>query len=163
MRIPLAGAALTAALASSVTLFAPAASADELVDAADPARMISILRGLGHPAQLDTDEVGDPLIRSEVGGTRFAILFYGCDEARHDSCNFVLFRVGYDLADGLDLERINEWNATELVGRAFRDDVDDPWLELAWNLDGGVTARNFETTIACWEAAVARFEQHIRF
>lgn len=163
MRIPLARTALTAALLSSATLFTPAASADELVDAADPARMVSILRGLGHPAQLDTDEVGDPLIRSEVAGTRFAILFYGCDQTRHDGCNFVLFRVGYDLAEGLDLERINEWNATELLGRAFRDDVNDPWLELAWNLDGGVTARNFESTIAWWEAAVVRFEQHIRF
>ena len=77
MRIPLARTALTAALLSSATLFTPAASADELVDAADPARMVSILRGLGHPAQLDTDEVGDPLIRSEVSGTRFAILFWG--------------------------------------------------------------------------------------
>ena len=163
MRIALARPVLSAALLFSATFVAPVASADELVDAANPERMVAILRGLGHPAQLDRDEVGDPLIRSEVSGTRFAILFYGCDETRHDDCNFLLFRVGYDLAEGLELERINEWNATELVGRAFRDEVNDPWLELAWNLDGGVTARNFESTIAWWEAAVARFEQHIRF
>lgn len=157
-----ARAGLTAALLTSAACLAPVAVADDLVDATEPKHLVSILRGMGQPAELDTDDVGDPLIRSEIDGTRYWIVFYGCDEERHDRCEVLLFRVGYALSNGIDLDRINDWNATELMGRAFRDEENDPWLEMAWNLDGGVTARNFESTVEWWEAALTRFEQHIK-
>lgn len=140
-----------------------AAMADEIVDASDPQKLVSIIRDLGYRAELETDEVGDPLIRSSVGGTRFAIVFYGCDAEHHDDCSLLLYKVGYDLADGIELEAINRWNATQLIGRAYRDDVGDPWLELAWNLSGGVSASNFESTFEWWEVSVAKFETHIGF
>ena len=157
-RSPMAGAALLAA-----SLLAPAAVADELVDATDPRKLVSIIRALGHSADLETDEVGDPLIRSKVGGTRFAIVFYGCDEGHHDNCHFLLYRVGYDLAEGIALDVVNRWNATELVGRAYLDDVNDPWLEMAWNLRGGISASNFESTFEWWRISVGKFERHIGF
>ena len=153
-------AGATLLVASSVV---PAAAADELVDATDPGKLVSIIRALGHSAELEADEVGDPLIRAEVGGTRFAIVFYGCDESRHDNCHFLLYRVGYDLADGTALDVVNRWNATQLVGRAYLDEVNDPWLEMAWNLRGGVSASNFESTLEWWKVSVGKFERHIDF
>lgn len=154
---------VAASLAAALVVTSPVAVAGALVDAGDPEKLVSIIRSLGYRAELETDNVGDPLIRSSVGGTRFAIIFYGCDEATHDNCKLLLYKVGYDLTDGIDLEVVNQWNATELVGRAYRDDVNDPWLEMSWNLSGGVSALNFESTFEWWEASVGRFERHIDF
>lgn len=156
-------AAAAAAMALGACLTPQAAMADELVDATDAKKLVSIIRDLGYRAELETDAMGDPLIRSSVGGTRFAIVFYGCDEKRHDNCDLLLYKVGYDMKEGVDLDVVNRWNATQLVGRAYRDDVDDPWLEMAWNMTGGVSARNFESTFEWWEVTVAEFEEHIGF
>lgn len=133
----------------------------DMVDASDPERLVDIIRDLGYRAQLDTDDVGDPLIRSSVGGTRFAIVFYGCDATRHDGCNLLLFKVGYDLADGIGLDRINQWNATQLIGRAYRDEVDDPWLEMPLVLANGISRGNLESMLEWWESSVLEFERHL--
>lgn len=162
MKMSLQAPALALAAAVAAFTSQPAAGG-ELLDAADPRKLVTMIRDLGYRAQLEKDEVGDPLIRSSVGGTRFAIIFYGCDQERHDGCDFVLYKVGYDLNDGIDLDLVNQWNATQLVGRAYRDDVDDPWLEMPWNLDGGVSRRNFESTFEWWELSVGQFEDHIGF
>jgi hypothetical protein len=151
------------ALALATATMSQTARAEEMVDATDPRRLVSIIRDMGYRAELERDEVGDPLIRSSVGGTRFAIVFYGCDDERHDNCDLLLYKVGYDMADGVELDVINEWNATQLVGRAHRDDVNDPWFEMSWNLKGGVSARNFESTFEWWETSVGEFERHIGF
>lgn len=156
-------AALAASMMIGAVVGAPLASAETLVDATDPARLVTLIRDLGYRAELDTDEVGDPLIRSSVGGTRFSIVFYGCDQDRHDNCKFLLYKVGYDMADGVDLDLVNEWNATQLVGRAYRDQVDDPWLEMSLNMSGGVSVRNVESAFEWWEASVDKFENHIGF
>lgn len=160
-RVSVTAAALC--LTPALALQAPAATAEELVNAVNPERLVNSIRELGYRAELETDDVGDPLIKSSVGGTRFAIVFYGCDEHRHDDCDFLLFKVGYDMQEEVALEVINRWNATQLVGRAYRDDVNDPWLEMAWNLQGGVSAANFESTFEWWEVSVGQFEDHIGF
>lgn len=151
------------AIAASAALMSHPVAGEELLDAADPQKLVGMIRDLGYRAQLEKDAVGDPLIKSSVGGTRFAIIFYGCDEERHDACDFVLYKVGYDLHEGIELDLVNQWNATQLVGRAYRDDVDDPWLEMPWNLDGGVSRQNFESTFEWWELSVGQFEDHIGF
>jgi hypothetical protein len=153
----------TALVGLLVAMPSPIGVAKDLVDAADPDELVALIRDLGYRAELEIDAAGDPLIRSSVGGTKFAIIFYGCDEHRHDGCDFLLYKVGYDLDDGVDLDVVNAWNASQLVGRAYRDEVDDPWLEMAWNLTGGVSRRNFESTFGWWERTVAQFENHIGF
>lgn len=145
-------------------MFAGAEGTSEpLVDASDPQRLVELIQDMGYRAQLDKDEVGDPLITSSVGGTKFAIIFYGCDKDTNKDCDFLLYKVGYDLDREMTLESINEWNATQLVGRAYRDDVKDPWLEMAWNVKGGVSVANFQSTFEWWELSVGAFEDHIGF
>lgn len=162
MKGRLQSALLAVAGAASLMSHA-AAAADELVDASDPNKLVTLIQDLGYRADLRSDEVGDPLIKSSVGGTQFAIVFYGCDEAHHDGCDFLLFKVGYDMDDGVPVDVINRWNAKQLVGRAYRDDVDDPWLEMALNLKGGVSGSNFASTFEWWEASVGEFQTQIGF
>lgn len=146
----------------SLVLVHPAA-AEELVDAAEPETLVTIIQELGYRAKLDTDGRGDPLIVSSVGGTEFSIQFYGCNELTHAGCKLLLFKVGYDLEDGTTLALINEWNATKLVGRAYLDEESDPWFEMAVNMDGGISRPNFEDTFDWWEVSIEGFEDHIGF
>lgn len=141
-------------------LFVPTLSA-ETIDATDPDRIVSLIQELGYRAALEVDEIGDPMIRSSVGGTEFVLYFYGCKRSRN--CKSMLFKVGYDLDEGTTLDIVNDWNATKLFGRAYLDDEADPWLELSVNTYGGVSQLNFEDTYDWWEIIVDDFEKHIDF
>lgn len=143
--------------------FVRGACAEDIVDATDPERLVEIIQDLGYRARLDVDQVGDPIIYSSVGGTDFSIFFYGCTQDDNDQCKLLLFKVGYDLADGTTLEVVNKWNETKLVGRSYLDDEDDPWLEMAVNMDFGVSRKNFEDTFDWWEVSLEDFERHIDF
>jgi hypothetical protein len=146
------------------TLFGVRAAATEvetqIVDGTDPETLVSIIQDLGYRARLEVDGDGDPMIRSSVGGTQFAVVFYGCSE-KHDNCEILLFKAGYELNDNIGMDVINQWNATRLFGRAYLDEVNDPWLELTLNVNGGVTRTQFEKTFEWWESSVGEFEKQI--
>lgn len=136
------------------------ASAVDIIDATDPQALVGIIRDLGYRAELEVDAEGDPLIRSSVGGTRFSLVFYGCTDT-HERCEIVLFKAGWELKNKVDIGVINRWNATKLFGRAYLDDVLDPWIELVLNLRGGVTRAQFESTFEWWQSSVDEFEEEI--
>lgn len=154
MRI-LIGLGIAAAIGCTSTAFA------QILDATDPAKLVSAIQELGYPATLDRDGSDDPMIRSSTDGTDFTIYFYGCDAGA--ACKWLLFRVGYDLSEGTTLAAMNEWNANMLFGRAYLDDEDDPWLEMTVTLDGGVTRQNFADIVDWWDVALEQFEIHIGF
>ena len=147
-------------VASSAVARAPAEASPQIVDGSDPAALVDIIQDLGYRAILEVDGEGDPLIRSSVGGTQFALVFYGCSE-QHDACQILLFKAGYELNDKVGMDVINQWNATRLFGRAYLDDVSDPWIELVLNMQGGVTRQQFEKTFEWWETSVGEFEDEI--
>jgi hypothetical protein len=149
-----------AALALSAAAFAGENRFEQIVDGSDPAALVNIIQDLGYRASLEVDGEGDPLIRSSVGGTEFALVFYGCSES-HDNCQILLFRAGYELSDKIGMNVINQWNATRLFGRAYLDEVSDPWIELVLNVEGGVTRAQFEKTFEWWETSVGEFEDEI--
>ena len=132
----------------------------QIVDGTDPKALVAIIQDLGYRALLEVDGDGDPMIRSSVGGTQFAVVFYGCSDT-HDHCDILLFKAGYELNEKVGMEVINQWNATRLFGRAYLDDVNDPWIELVLNVHGGVTRKQFEKTFEWWESSVGEFEQQI--
>ena len=132
----------------------------QIVDATDPSELVNIIQALGYRARLEVDGEGDPMIRSSVGGTQFAVVFYGCSE-QHDGCQILLFKAGYELNEKVGMDVINNWNATRLFGRAYLDEVNDPWIELVLNVHGGVTRQQFENTFEWWETSVGEFEDQI--
>ncbi len=132
----------------------------QIVDGSDPVTLVNIIQDLGYRARLEVDGEGDPLIRSSVGGTDFALVFYGCSE-QHDGCQILLFKAGYELNDKVGMDLINQWNATRLFGRAYLDEVSDPWIELVLNMHGGVTRAQFEKTFEWWETSIGEFEDEL--
>lgn len=150
---------LRAVFAAALVAVSSGAFAQDVVDATNPETLADIIRDLGYRAVVKVDGVGDPMIESSVGGTDVAILFFGCVE--HEHCKSLLFKVGYDLEEGTTLDVINEWNAENLFGRAYLDEVRDPWIEMPVNLFEGVTRKNFEDTFDWWDVVVGNFEDFI--
>jgi hypothetical protein len=56
---------------------------------------------------------------------------------------------------------IEQWNEDRVWGRAFIDPDNDPWIDLAVNLKGGVSPENFNDTVSWWWAVLRDFEEHI--
>ncbi|HYD24362.1 MAG TPA: YbjN domain-containing protein [Croceibacterium sp.] len=149
------------ALAAIAAAWAVPAQA-QMVRAQDPGSVVRALQDGGYAAKLGTDQVGDPMITSGVGGTTFQIFFYNCTD--HAECATVQFHSGYDFTTSPGLETINEWNRNNRFGRAYLDDEDDPIIEMDVDLDdGGLSPLLFIDNIEFWESTLSNFEKHIGF
>ena len=152
---------MLAAAAASWALPAHAQS-HNMVRAQNPDSVVSALQSGGYSAKLGTDEVGDPMITSGVGGTTFQIFFYNCTDNRE--CATVQFHSGYDTNGSVSVESMNEWNRSKRFGRGYIDDENDAVLEMDVDLDdGGVSRLLFIDNIEFWQSLVGDFEEHIGF
>ena len=85
----------------------------------------------------DVDDYGDPLILTDYDGYEGQIVFYGCDDDRHDGCDSVQFTVGLDREQPMPIEMVNDLVANERFVSISLDEDGDPWL--TWDvvtLDG---------------------------
>src|SRR3546814_3621174 len=80
---------------------APAGS----VSAAGPGAIAEVLEFAGYKAIIETDDLGDPMIKTELGGWPTTIYFYGCDETTHQGCDALRLEAGFD--------RATPWNGDE--------------------------------------------------
>lgn len=146
------------------TLFASflaAPLAAQNVTSTDPASVLDALQGVGHSATLSSDASGDPMIEAEGDNGPYRIWFYGC--TANTRCTSVNFSAGFDLPTGASLDVMNEWNASKLVGRAFLDDENDPFVDHYVVLGGGVSLLNFATFVREWDRALGEFRDVIDF
>lgn len=137
---------------------APALYADKLVTAEDPAAILNIARGFGS-AHLEEDSEGDPKIRGRIDGVMYGIYFYGCNSTGSD-CDDIKFTAAWS-DGGVTLEEANEWNKTKRYGVAYIDDEGDPNLDMAVNIDYGVTTTNLEDTFEFWSRILEAFEDEV--
>ncbi|EYD76735.1 hypothetical protein Rumeso_01693 [Rubellimicrobium mesophilum DSM 19309] len=161
---PAAGAQITTpdAGADAATQAAPAApAAGGLVVASDPQGVVSAIQALGYTATLGTDGAGDPTITGEVEGTQFNVYFYGCQD--HADCQWLIFSAGFDLPNGSTLDAMNTWNQNNLVGQAYLDNEQDPFLNYFVTTTGGMTQENFADAVDWWKVAVGNFKTEIGF
>ena len=143
---------------------APVSSAPEastIVDAAEPQTIVDALQTLGYRAQLGTDDNGDPQIQSTIDGSNYTIWFYGC--ANGAACTGISFSIAFDLPDGTDLETVNLWNRERIMGRAYLDDEQDPYLDHFIVTFGGIEGETFDHIVANWSTSVADFKDRIGF
>lgn len=153
--------AAAAVLAMMAAAAAAGAQESGALSAADPEGLTAALRDLGYRARLEKDGAGDPLIRSATGGTDFAIVFFGC--AGGTGCKSLLFNAGLDLAQGASPRLVNAWNAENIVGAAYLDDENDPFLQMFVTTEGGLTRENFASWVQWWDASLAQFKRHVGF
>lgn len=150
--ISIAAATLLSALGTPV--FA------QMVSAADPASIVTVLQANGYRAELTKDDGGDPLIRSALDGSKFAIIFYGCTKNR--ACQTIQFYAGFKSEGKVSIEAMNDWNKTNRFSRAYIDNDEDPVIEMDVDLDdGGMSRALFEDNFEFWEVLVPEFKKVI--
>ena len=141
---------------------AASAANAQMVRAQDPQSVVKAMQARGYTAELTTDRMGDPLIKSSSSGTRFQVFFYNCKNNK--DCATVQFHAGYDLKTAPSLASINEWNRRQRFGRAYLDKENDPILEMDVDLDdGGLSEALFIDNLEFWTSAMGGFEKHIGF
>jgi hypothetical protein len=152
-------AAKAAILALSLALAAPgadAARAGEVIDATDPAGVLTLVSEFGDAA-LAKDGMGDPLIEGRIDDREYALYFYECKENR--DCKSLMFLAAREAGDLTD-ERMAEWNRVKRFGKAYIDEDDRAAVEMNVNLHGGVTRDNLIDTIDWWRLVLAEFSDY---
>lgn len=118
--------------ATAIAVLVAGTAQAQSVTAADPEGLVTAMKSAGYSAELTTDQVGDPMIKTELNGSQVSILFYGCDEETHAGCDSLQFSTGYDRETPMDPIRALE------IARKWRflavslDDDGDPYLR--WDI-----------------------------
>lgn len=148
---------LVAACLAYAPMTATVAQAGDLITADKPAEILNLARGFGS-ARMDTDSTGDPLIIGRIDGTKYGIYFYGCNDGR--SCDDIQFTAAWGDVDA-SMDDINTYNRKKRFGKGYIDHEGDPVLEMAVNIDYGVTIDNLEDTFDWWIKAVRSFKESV--
>ena len=162
---PAQGAQIATPGAEAPAAGAPAMSAapasGNLILASDPQGVATAMQGLGYTATLGTDNAGDPTISGDIEGVNYNVYFYGCQE--HANCQWLIFSAGFDLPNGSTPQVINDWNTNNLVGQAYLDNEQDPFLNYFVTTTGGLTQENFADVVDWWKVAMGNFETAVGF
>ena len=145
-----------------LALGAAAPASAEQILASNPQSLINFFFSQGIPAQLTTDNVGDPLVEFRVDGDTGQVFFYDCTDNKN--CLALQFYSGYKLDAPVDLEVINSWNTDRRFVRAYRTDEGAARIEMdiATSLDG-ISMRDFKDLYDLWIESVGLFEDRIGF
>lgn len=126
-----------------------------MFDGSDPQRLRDFMEKLGYDAALARDDYGDPIIHGRISSTDYSIQFYECEDG--ETCNSVQFVAETAPPADLSFEKINQANQrwryarVSVAGATLR-------VQMDVNLDGGVSAVNFEDTLYVWRRLLERFE-----
>lgn len=131
----------------------PGLMAHESVITAEPEVILNYARGFGG-ARLSEDAEGDPMIDGRIEGTRYLILFYGCEDGAN--CTEIQLTAGWTGSD-LSLEDVNAWNREYRFAKAYIDDEGDPILEMNLNLEHGVSPNNLDSSFEWWATMLKGF------
>lgn len=119
-----------AGLIALALLAAPAAAEvpdSALLTADQPAKIAEVVRQLGRPGLLETDEAGDPSIATGFGGYAARIWFFDCMEDGSD-CLGVRLQVGIGTEHKLTLQQVNAFNQEKRFATLSLDEEGDPIL-----------------------------------
>ena len=131
----------------------------EMINAADPVHITEVMKSLGYRAELTTDDRGDPKIKSAAGGANFSVWFYGCNDGK--DCNSIQFSAGFDMANGLEMSSVNDWNTRKRYGKVYLDDENDPYIEMDMMVGTGMSRALFEENLSVWDRMISDFKDHI--
>lgn len=151
------GSFLCAVLLSGLATHASAQSAS----AAYPESIVAALQANGLKAVLGTDSRGDPKITSAAEGLNFSIFFYGC--SNNATCKDIQFIAGLDLANGIDTPALEEWNKSKILGMAYRDADNDPFINHYIAGFDGVSESSFARLLNRWTLILSEFKQAMGF
>ncbi len=136
-------------------------ASSSLVDATDPAMLAAIIQDLGYMAEIGVDNVGDPMITTEVEGYPTNIFFYGCTDGAN--CQTLQFSAGFEANGSVSMRDAAEFNRQKRWSNVYIDDEGNPRIEMDVNMYGGVSKLNFEDTFDWWTVVMSSFIEYIDF
>ncbi|HEY5106627.1 MAG TPA: YbjN domain-containing protein [Caulobacteraceae bacterium] len=155
MKTMLAALSMTAAFAA-----ASSASASPVPDGGITAQEVSsVMQAKGYVAEIDKDAEGDPRIKSAADGGSFYVYFYGCHGGPR--CSSIQFESAFHLKGGMTLVQINQWNKAHRFGRAYLDDVMDPYVEMDLDVEHGFLTEGLANNLDTWSALLPDFKKFI--
>ncbi|CAN5511877.1 YbjN domain-containing protein [soil metagenome] len=148
------------ALAAVATLATGLAQAQAInADGMTGPEVVAWLQKGGYKAELAQDDGGDPLINSAAEGQNFKIYFYDCSPAKR--CKALQFSAGFDMKQGLTLEKANEWNRKNRYLKVYLDDDLDPYVQYDVNVNAGRTVSGLDDDFAVWTGMIEDFTTFI--
>jgi hypothetical protein len=132
---------------------------DDMITGSRVGMIVKSLEKAGFEVEVGKDSKGAPKISSTDKEQPFTVHFYGCTNGF--DCGYIQFLNGWNMKNGVTAITVENWNADQVWGQAFRDDEKDPWIGLTVNLRGGVTQDNFNDTVEWWAKVLQDFQDHI--
>jgi hypothetical protein len=150
----------TAAVAVAIAaIAAPALAAPYAAGGVTPKEAAAALKAEGLPAEIVKD--GDTTsIKSSSNGINWRIYLYGCKDER---CSSIQFSAGFDLDNGLSLEKANEWNYTKRFARAALDEDMDPYVRYDIDTESGFNTEAMALSIQTWQLIAPTFAAFIGY
>ncbi len=146
-------------LTPSALVCAMALPAQADIDATNPQLLMDLMAAHGQELTLGADDVGDPKITGTLRGVDYTVFFYGCSGGRY--CTNIQYRVGFDLDDGLTLDRANTWNRDERWASTYLDEDSDPHLQMDVHFGTGMEDDTFLESYTIWLDTMDSFMDYI--
>lgn len=99
-------------------------------------------------------------IRGEMNDTVYSISFLNCDD-NQQNCTSIQFRAWWESNGHHTIEDMNQWNRDRRFSAAYMDANNNATIEFDVNLQGGVTAVNFDDTVQWWQAVLRQFKDMV--
>lgn len=79
------------------------------------------LRAKGFPADIDTDDSGDPRVTTRIDGRQVQVYFYTCTKGQLADrvCNSFQFFTRFQTSKTISLTAINDWNTKERYAKVY--------------------------------------------
>ena len=135
---------------------------------ADPWQVIHAARAVGE-AEVGRDGLRDPEITGTLGqgtpaaGLAYRVGFYGCELEQR--CRTILLSARLDGAEpwAPAPEKIAQWNAGKLFGRAWIDSDGRAVLDHPVAMAGGLPQETLDAVFAAWVLALGEFAEYLDF
>jgi hypothetical protein len=114
------------------------------------------LRDAGNEAQITNDGAGHTIVSSKLGGTKFGVYMFDCNNAKQ--CGSIQFASGWPTNGRIQANKVNEWNRTKRWSRAYLDESGGIWLECDVDLTPGGSYELLNDMFATWKKSVEGFK-----
>ncbi len=150
--------ALAAALAATA---APALARDIPSGGVTVEDVVSWLQAKGLEAKADKTKAGADYVDTAIDGDKFQVYLYDCNDGPR--CGSIQFSAGFNTKVQWPAEKINKWNSDHRWGRAYADDVNDPWVEFDCDLTPGGTYELLDDEFATFRRTFRDFRSFINW